>query len=484
MLTVAPDEIPLNWNGALLVGAVDPAPKLNEGDAPNENVDGAEPNAGGGAAAADWDENAKPLVVPADVWIGLVVVFDVAPKANNGVDVLAVEPKAENDGTDVGGLSIVVGIVPNEAVAPNAGVGFVVLVEITEGANGFGGLLAPNANGVLLDVVVVVFADGKLKPDDNAPPPNKDAVDVGAVFVVVAIDVDTSGKLLGNENPLIVEGTGNVKEAAAVVVVGAVAFDVKANKFGVVEEVVVAVVIDDDDDDNGITDKGGALVPNENRGSLSDETVEKTVVVAVVVINGVLPNDPNVTDVDTFISDDAVVIVVAGVIIEGMVEVLVAVVVFVDANAPKDWNVEGVFALSWKRLFGVLVTGWSKVVVGVPNREVVVEGNEAVVVTGGLITIFSLVVVGIVPNNGSVLVAVNGLVVVTSGGIEKVLSLVVVGGDVTMGVDSNGIVAWMVVTGVDTVGSSIIIISGVSFDDTDGCSGVGSIAKINRRNKI
>jgi hypothetical protein len=58
-----------------------------------------------------------------------------------------------------------------------------------------------------------------------------------------------------------------------------------------------------------------------------------------------------------------------------------------------------------------------------------------------LITIFSLVVVGIVPNNGSVLVAVNGLVVVTSGGIEKVLSLVVVGGDVTMGVDSNGIVA-------------------------------------------
>jgi hypothetical protein len=42
----------------------------------------------------------------------------------------------------------------------------------------------------------------------------------------------------------------------------------------------------------------------------------------------------------------------------------------------------------------------------------------------------------------------------------------------------------MVVTGVDTVGSSIIIISGVSFDDTDGCSGVGSIAKINRRNKI
>jgi len=147
----------------------------------------------------------------------------VAPKVNND-DVLDVEPKPGNDGTDVDGLSVVVGATPNVAVAPNAGVEVVLLVDITEGANGFGGLLAPNANGALLDVVVVVFADGKLKPgdddDDVKLVPNKGIVDVVAVVVVVAIDVDISGKLLGNENPLIVVVTGNVKEET--VVVGAV----------------------------------------------------------------------------------------------------------------------------------------------------------------------------------------------------------------------------------------------------------------------
>jgi hypothetical protein len=260
-------------------------------------------------------------------------VFDVAPKLNND-DVLPVEPKAGNDGTEVGGLSIVVGAVPNEAVAPNAGGVVVLLVEITEGANGFSGLLAPNANGALLDVVVVVPADGKLKPDDgdDKPIPNKDAADVVAVFVVVVVaieDVAASGKLPGYENPLIVEETGNVKEA--VVVVSAVALDEKANKLEVVDEVVI-----DDDDDNGTK----ALVPNENRGGLSDEIVEETVVVAVVVANEVLPNDPNVIDVGIFIGDDDVVDVV---IIEGMVEVLVAGVVFVDVNEPNDWNAGGVF---------------------------------------------------------------------------------------------------------------------------------------------
>jgi hypothetical protein len=44
--------------------------------------------------------------------------------------------------------------------------------------------------------------------------------------------------------------------------------------------------------------------------------------------------------------------------------------------------------------------------------------------------------------------------------------------DVTIGVDSIGVDVWLVVTGVGTVGS-IIIISGVSFED----EGVGSIAK-------
>jgi hypothetical protein len=94
-----------------------------------------------------------------------------------------------------------------------------------------------------------------------------------------------------------------------------------------------------------------------------------------------------------------------------------------------------------------------------------------------LVITFSLVVGSVVPNNGSVLVVVNGAVVVTSGGIEKVFSLVVIGVNFIMGVDSIGTVVWMVVTGADT-GGSIIIISGVSFDDAGGGGGgVGSIAK-------
>lgn len=493
------DGIPLNWNGAVLVGAVDPEPKLNEGvplnaaDPPNAKVDGLAPNVGGGAAAAaaavGVDENAKPLVVPdgaADVWIELVVIFEVPPKLNDD-GVLVVEPKPENDGTEVGNLSPAVGAAPNVAVAPNAGVGVVLLVEITEGANGFSGLPAPNANGVLLDVVVVVLADGKLKPDadDKLLLPNRGTADV---VVAVGTDDDTNGKLLGNENPLVVdagavvvEATGKVK-VEAIVVAGAVAFDGKPNKLGVIDEVVVGAAAAVD---NGVTGKVEGLAPNANEGSLSDETVEAIVVAAVVVgVNDVPPNEPKLIDVGTFIGD-VVVLVIA---IEGTADVLVAVVVFVDANEPNDWNVEGVGVLNWKRLFGVLVTDLSKVAAAVvvvpnrgavvePNEGVVIEGNEALVVTDGLITIFSLVVVGVVPNDGNVLGVVNGVVAVTSGGIEKVLSLVVVvvGGDVT--IDVNVLVT--VVTALGIVGSSIII-SGVLFDDMDG---VGSIARKKKQQK-
>jgi hypothetical protein len=186
-------------------------------------------------------------------------------------------------------------------------------------------------NGVLLDVVMVVLAVGKLKPDDEPPPPNK-----GADDVVAAIDADASGKPLGNENPLVVEA-GNVNEAV-VVVVGAVAFDGKPNKFGATDEVVVV------DNDNGATGRVGALVPKENCGGLSDETVEETAVSVVVVASGVLPNDPNVIDVGILISDDDAV--VAGVVtIEDAIGVLIAVVVFVDGAEPNDGNVEGVLVL-------------------------------------------------------------------------------------------------------------------------------------------
>ena len=59
--------------------------------------------------------------------------------------------------------------------------------------------------------------------------------------------------------------------------------------------------------------------------------------------------------------------------------------------------------------------------------------------TGGLITILSVVVIGVVPNKGSVLAVANGAVDVIAGGSEKVLSLVIVGA-VTTDADSFGIV--------------------------------------------
>ena len=107
--------------------------------------------------------------------------------------------------------------------------------------------------------------------------------------MVVAVDADTSGKLLGKEKPLDVEA-GSAIEAD--VVVGAVALDGKPNKLGVMDEVVVVTA-----DDDGAIDRVGALVPKENCGSLSDATIEETVVVAA---SGALPNDANVIVVGTF----------------------------------------------------------------------------------------------------------------------------------------------------------------------------------------
>lgn len=55
-----------------------------------------------------------------------------------------------------------------------------------------------------------------------------------------------------------------------------------------------------------------------------------------------------------------------------------------------------------------------------------VEGNTELVVTSELVTVFSLVVVGIISNIGRVLAVDNGATVVIGGGIESVLSLVVI----------------------------------------------------------
>lgn len=377
----------------------------------------------------------------------MVVALDVAPKVKSDVGA-DVEPNTENDEVDVGALSAVVaeGTLPNVGTAPKAGVGVVPLVEITGGANGFGGLLAPKANGVLLDVVVVVLADGKLKPDDDddEPLPNRGADDDVVVVVVVVdgvTDVDTRGKLLGNGKPLVAEA-GSVSEAL-VVSGGAVTFELKPNRLGVVVVVVV--------DDGGAKDKVEAPPPKENSGALSEDTVVELVAADVVVVaSGVLPNDPNVIVVGILIGD--VVAVVDGVVKnEGAADVVVTVVLvvlvdeFVAVAEPNDGKLADVLGLSWNRLTGVFVMVLSEDVALVPNRGVAVAGNPILVVTGGLITVFSFVVVGVVddaPNKGKASVAENGVVDVASGGMEKVLSLPmpIVGADVVIGAISFGIV--------------------------------------------
>ena len=89
-------------------------------------------------------------------------------------------------------------------------------------------------------------------------------------------------------------------------------------------------------------------------------------------------------------------------------------------------------------------------VVDVPNKGVLVGGNGTVVVTGGLIMVFSLVVIGAVPNPENVVAVVDGAVVVTTDGIEKVLSLVVVAG-----VYSSTIVSGILLVGTAGVDAGV-----------------------------
>ena len=239
-------------------------------------------------------------------------------------------------------LSAVVagGTLPNEGIAPKAGAGARPPVETTAGANGRGGLLAPKANGVLLEVVMVVLAEGKLKPDDDEVAPNKGiAADDDVVVVVVGvIDVDTRGTLLGNGNPLVKEA-GNVNEALVVITDDALVFGVKPNKLGVAD-VVVGVV------NNDPTERAGALLPKENCADLS----EGTAVELVVAASGVPPNDPNVIVVGILIGDDDGAVVVGVVKSEGVVDALVTVVVvavdeLVDVAEPNSGKLEVVLGL-------------------------------------------------------------------------------------------------------------------------------------------
>lgn len=252
-------------------------------------------------------ENAKPLVV-------VDVEFDEAPNANNDDEVEGA-PNDENDGTDVAGLSAVVEAEPNVLAAPNAGVVVVVLlVEITEGANGLGGLLAPKVNGVLFEAVVVVVADGKLKPAEDVDVDEELAPNSGTVAVVVVAvavgrneDEDVDEVALGNENPPTVVVAGNDdNEDDEDVVLGAAAVDEKANKLGVVEAVVAAETVVDD---TGARDEVEEPAPNVNKAGLSDNVVEDTALVVVEVGNGVLVNEPNVGTVDAAAAALVVVVV-------------------------------------------------------------------------------------------------------------------------------------------------------------------------------
>lgn len=138
-------------------GAVAPPPKLRfDAEALKLNDDGTEPNEAFGAielaAEAAGAPKAKPAVDEFDAPINCVEFADAEPKENAGV--LPVVPKDENVGADVDGA-------PKPPVEPNVGAVFVDVPlpdEITGGANGRGGLLAPKANVVFDDAVVVVAA--------------------------------------------------------------------------------------------------------------------------------------------------------------------------------------------------------------------------------------------------------------------------------------------------------------------------------------
>lgn len=144
-----------NVNRPLLLAGVD-EPKLRLGAAPKLNVVGVEVNGGidGNVAlvVGATAPKAKPPVDELNVPVVCVELVEGAPKANEGV--LVVEPNVENDEAAVDGA-------PKLLDEPNAGAVLDVVTlpdEITCGAKGRGGLLAPKPKVVFADVVVVVDA--------------------------------------------------------------------------------------------------------------------------------------------------------------------------------------------------------------------------------------------------------------------------------------------------------------------------------------
>lgn len=418
------EKPPVDPNGAAeVVGAENAKPLVDVG-ADDAGATNPKPLLGVVEVDEAGAENAKPLVEVDDG-------FDDAPNVNNDDDDVDGAPNAENDGIDVAGLSAVVeGAAPNVLAAPNAGVDVVeALVETTEGANGFGGLLAPNVNGVLFEAVVVVAADGKLKPDED--------VDADVVAIGRDVEVDEVGMVLENEKPpvavVVAAATAVGKDNDEVVVLDAVVVDEKANRFGVVDAVVAAEIVVDG---AGAREEVDEFAPKANKVGFSDDVV----VVDVDADNGVLPNEPNVGVVD------AVVVVVA---VKDK-EVLDVVV----GNVPKAGNVEGVLVPDGKRLIGVLVTGLSEVVA--PNNGAVV----AVVEPNETVTFSLLVLVDIVPNVGKETGAENDAAVVTDS--TETFATTIVDGEVKL------------VGALDTTDSSTIVSFVFVIEDEE--IGVGSIA--------
>jgi hypothetical protein len=399
--------------------------KLNDGGGPlDENADEGTPNAG---SVDGGGRNAKPLDA-ADVSTVFVAGFVVVSRPNN--DGAFDEPKDESDETE-----------------PNVGVLFEWVDEIIFDTDGLSELPAPNANGGLLGVVVVV-ADENLKPGTDKPLiPNEG----------VAVEVNV--KLFGIEKALVVEGTKNEEVVAAA---GNAVGNVEGtNMFGITD--VVAVV----------KDGAEVFIPNENGAELSDK-ISGTA--GVVVVIGVVPN---VIGLDTC-SGDGGMFGVTG-LPEDTVELVAAVVKLDDGDNPKL----GIVVPAWKGLLALVVNDLSQVVV--PNKceapdvnegtvvtgfSLVVDGNDtvgaaltkagAVNVNGVLLDIgFSLLVVVVIPNegvttvdtefslivdgigvndvepnSGKVALVVAGALVVIDGGIDEKCSLVVDGND-TIGAAPN-----------------------------------------------
>lgn len=424
--------------------------------------------------------------------------LDVAPKENEGE--LLDEPNDENEGADAAGA-------PKPDVAPKAGAADAVLLlpdGTTDGAKGRGGLLAPKANGVLADVVVVVLAPaaGKLNPPTLGVVPNNDGAELVVGLLVNAVEVELEPNGAEKEKPAVVV-------VAAALVIGVAEAD-KAKRFAVgkVDDDVVVVgganVADapKGPDAKLANDGADALVPKENNPGRSDAALVLVLVLVAGVALDAEGNEPNKI-VGAVLGEALVVlvngaaVVAAGTVadVEGVVKVLL-----LDEKAPKAGNVVVLVPKRFELLLVVVVVVAVAAVVVVadetPNNVDVVGGTNrgrvGALVTGGagLITGFSLVVTGTDTNGvdeagvpkgierdaavmtgGAILTGVASLVV--EGNENVTVGVVVIGNAIETGAGAT--VAVAVVGGVSVkVGATVAVLVVVIVVDTAVASAVVS----------